>query len=90
MGVVYRVWDRARRSAFTEDEYESPLARRPYDLRHAGVSLWLNAGVPATQVAEWTGHSVKVLLRVSASCISGQDESARRRIEPALQPTVRP
>jgi hypothetical protein len=29
----------------------SPLARRPYDLRHAGVSLALNVGVPATEVA---------------------------------------
>lgn len=26
------------------------LARRPYDLRHGGVSLRLDAGIPATQV----------------------------------------
>ena len=55
MGVVYRVWDRARRTVLGDDEYDSPLAKRPYDLRHAAVSLWLNAGVPATQVAEWGG-----------------------------------
>jgi hypothetical protein len=30
-------------------EVDSPLAARPYDLRHACVSTWLNAGVPATQ-----------------------------------------
>jgi hypothetical protein len=48
------------------------------------VSLWLNAGVPATQVAEWAGHSVHVLLKVYASCIDGQDEAARKRIEGAL------
>jgi len=41
----------------------SPLARRPYDLRHAAVSLWLSAGVPPAQVAERAGHSVEVLLR---------------------------
>ena len=29
----------------------STVARRPYDLRHAAVSLWLNSGVPATEVA---------------------------------------
>jgi hypothetical protein len=29
----------------------SPLADRPYSLRHAAVSLWLNAGVPVTEVA---------------------------------------
>ena len=44
----------------------SPLARRPYDLRHAAVSTWLNGGVPATQVTEWAGHSVAVLLEVYA------------------------
>ena len=92
MGVVYRVLgpDRARRSVFNDDEYNSPLAKRPYDLRHAAVSLWLNAGVPATQVAEWAGHSVNVLLRVYATCISGQDEAARRRIQSALASTETP
>jgi hypothetical protein len=48
------------------------------------VSTWLNAGVPATQVAEWAGHSVHVLLKVYAKCIDGQDEAARHRIEAAL------
>ncbi|BCJ65617.1 hypothetical protein GCM10009779_03410 [Polymorphospora rubra] len=60
------------------------LARVPYHLRHAAVSLWLNAGVPATQVAEWAGNSVHVLLKVYSSCIEGQDEAARKRIEGAL------
>ena len=64
--------------------FSTPLAKRPYDLRHAAVSLWLNAGVPATQVAQWAGHSVHVLLKVYASCIDGQDEAARKRIEGAL------
>ena len=44
----------------------------------------LNAGVPATQVAEWAGHSVQVLLRVYAKCVDGQDEAARQRITDAL------
>jgi len=84
MGTAYRVWDSARAAAFTEVEYASPLARRPYDLRHAALSTWLNAGVPPTQVAEWAGHSVMVLLRVYAKCIYGQEEMARARIESAL------
>jgi len=63
----------------------SPLARRPYDLRHAAVSTWLNGGVPATQVAEWAGHSVNVMLRVYAKCIAGQDDALRRRVEQALR-----
>jgi integrase len=86
MGTAYRVWQRARRMALSERQYNSMLARRPYDLRHACLSTWLNAGVPATQVAEWAGHSVNVLLRVYAKCLDGQDEAARRRIELALGP----
>lgn len=80
-----RVWRSAREKVLAADGAESMLARRPYDLRHACVSLWLNAGVPATQVAEWAGHSVHVLMRVYAKCIYGQDEAARRRIEAALR-----
>ncbi|BFU47869.1 tyrosine-type recombinase/integrase [Krasilnikovia sp. MM14-A1004] len=79
-----RVWRQARLVALTPAQQRSPLAKVPYHLRHAAVSLWLNAGVPATQVAEWAGHSVHVLLKVYAKCIEGQDEAARRRIEAAL------
>jgi integrase len=79
-----RVWRDARAKALTEAQQRSPLARVPYHLRHAAVSTWLNAGVPATQVVEWAGHSVQVLMRVYAKCIYGQDEAARRRIEAAL------
>jgi len=79
-----RVWKKAREHALTPEEAASPLARRPYDLRHAAVSTWLNGGVPATQVAEWAGHSVAVLLRVYAKCIAGQGDIAREQISRAL------
>jgi integrase len=59
-----RVWRRARQAALTREVCASPLARRPYDLRHVAVSTWLNSGVPAPEVAEWAGHSVAVLLEV--------------------------
>jgi hypothetical protein len=42
-----RVWGLAHTDALTAEEAASPLARRPYDLRHAAVSTWLNGGVPA-------------------------------------------
>ena len=66
------VWDEARREALTPAQYRSPLGRRPYDLRHAAVSLWLNSGVPATEVARRAGHGVAVLLKIYAHCIDGQ------------------
>ena len=84
--VTYgRLWDRARKAALTAEQYASPLVRRPYDLRHAAVSTWLNGGVPATQVADWAGHSVAVLLEVYAKCIDGQEVSALKRITEILQ-----
>src|SRR5262249_497836 len=58
----------------------SPLARRPYDLRHAAASLWLNAGVPPTEVARRLGHSVAVLLKVYANCIDGGEDGVNDRI----------
>jgi integrase len=62
----------------------SPLGRRPYELRHAAVSLWLNSGVPATEVARRAGHRVAVLLKIYAHCIDGQATAANQRIAEAL------
>ena len=78
------VWDQARREALTPAQYRSPLGRRPYDLRHAAVSLWLNSGVPATEVARRAGHGVAVLLKIYAHCIDGQADAANQRIADAL------
>jgi integrase len=79
-----QVWQRARPNALTAAQQASPLARRPYDLRHAAVSLWLNSGVPATEVARRAGHGVAVLLKVYANCIDGQAATANQRISDAL------
>lgn len=79
-----RVWRAAREATLTEQALSTPLARRPYDLRHAAVSTWLNGGVPATTVAEWAGHSVEVLLEVYAKCLTGQEQVARQQVQRAL------
>ena len=79
-----RTWHRARELALPPEVERSDLARRPYDLRHAGVTLRLNAGVPAPQVAEWAGHSVDVLLKIYAKCIHGLDDVWAGRIDDAL------
>src|SRR5271165_4298511 len=78
------VWDQARKTALTPARYRSPHGRRPYDLRHAAVSLWLNSGVPATEVARRAGHGVAVLLKIYAHCIDGQADAANKRITDAL------
>lgn len=80
-----RIWQRARNRALTPAQAESPLVARPYDLRHSGVTLALNAGVPAPEVARRAGHGVAVLLRVYAGCIDGHDELWNGRIDQALR-----
>ena len=52
--------------------------------RRAGARRALIGGVPPTQITEWAGHSVAVLLRVYAKCIAGQDDIAREQISRAL------
>lgn len=84
IGTYCEAWKAARAFALTPEQFVSPLAARPYDLRHAAVSLWLNAGVAAPDVAERAGHGVDVLLKVYAKCIDGGTEVANRRIDDAL------
>jgi len=79
-----RVWDEARGYALTPSQVASPLARRPYDLRHAAVSLWLNRGVPAPEVAQRAGHSVDVLLKVYAKCVEGDRVKINNVVEDAF------
>ena len=86
-GMIYdhtATWAVARTFALTPEQVASPMAARPYDLRHGAVSLWLNGGVAVTEVADRAGHSVEVLLRVYAKCIDGGEEIANRRIDEAL------
>jgi hypothetical protein len=83
MPTVLRAWRRARKEIFTDTIHASPLAKRPYDLRHAAVSTWLNGGVPPTEVAELAGQSVEVLLRIYAKCLDGGLSLLRQRIDVA-------
>ena len=78
------IWRLARRYGLTPNQVASPLARRPYDLRHAAVSSWIAAGVPLTNVARRAGHTVKMLLAVYAKVIDGSAEQMNRRIESFL------
>ena len=84
-----RAWAKAREAALTESEAATPLGERPYGLRHARLSTWLNAGVEPARVAEWAGNSVPVLFRVYAKCLSGTEQTALRKIQ-AAEPTTAP
>ncbi|MDO5698732.1 MAG: hypothetical protein Q4G51_12260 [Dermatophilus congolensis] len=82
--IYGRKWQRARAYAFPPEQVASPLAARPYDLRHACVSTWLAAGVSPAQVAQWAGHGVAVLLRTYTHAIDGGQAEALRRIDDQL------
>lgn len=80
-----KTWHDARVLALPPDLVASPLARRPYDLRHSALSTWLNAGVDPTEVAERAGNTVETLLRQYAKCLYGRQTVANSRIEKLLE-----
>jgi integrase len=83
--VYGRAWAAARQAVFTAEVAAGPLAKRPYDLRHAAVCTWLNSGVEGPRVAKWAGHSLAVLLRVYAKCLDGGEQAARDSVERMLR-----
>ncbi|KFU75496.1 hypothetical protein SAMN04489729_4263 [Amycolatopsis lurida] len=85
--VYGRAWATARAAVFTPEVAAGPLGKRPYDLRHAAVSTWLNNDVEATRVAKWAGHSLAVLLRVYAKCRAGGEVTALEKLERAYSMT---
>ncbi|MER5504171.1 site-specific integrase [Streptomyces sp. NPDC002766] len=80
----WRVWQEARPIALPSDRVKSPLAQRPYDLRHACITNWLNAGVPVAEVARRAGNSPEVILRRYAGCIDGHEDLNNKKIEKAM------
>ncbi|WPW30701.1 site-specific integrase [Streptomyces atratus] len=79
------VWAKARQDVLTEQEAASLLARRPYDLRHAGVSFWLSSGVDPMECARRAGHTIAVLFRVYAKVLAQTQERANHRIDAAMR-----
>ena len=81
-----RIWHQARSAA----AMPGAARLRPYDLRHAALSLWLASGAPPAEIAARAGHSVRVLLTCYAHCIPGCDQIASQQIEQALGPSQWP
>lgn len=78
-------WEEAREYALPPERVVSPLAGRPYDLRHACITRWLNAGVPIAEVARRVGNSPEVIHRRYHGCIDGHEEAANAKITRALE-----
>jgi integrase len=69
---------------------DSPVGKRVYDLRHTCLTMWLNAGIPAPEVAEWAGNGVQDSHSTYARCIAGQTQVLQRRMLTAQKLPVRP
>jgi len=82
--VYGRAWHAARQAALGPELAATALARRPYDLRHAALSLWLNASGAPAEVAARAGNSPRVLQDVYLHCMDGQDDFISQQIEDAL------
>ena len=82
--VYGRAWHTARRTALGPDLAATPLARRPYDLRHAALTLWLNATSQPAEIAARAGNTTRVLHDTYQHCIHGQHDLASQQIEQAL------
>ncbi|WP_030386971.1 hypothetical protein [Streptomyces sp. NRRL S-241] len=84
MSNYWRVWQEARAFALPPDRAASPLARRPYDLRHTCITNWLNVGVPVAEVARRAGNSPEVIRRRYEGCIDGHEQLNNATIERAM------
>ncbi|RPK54395.1 hypothetical protein EES43_29010 [Streptomyces sp. ADI96-02] len=78
-------WGRACEAALTLDEHALALAKRPYDLRHAGISFWLASGVDPTECARRAGQSIQVLFRYYAKFLAQARNHANALIEESMR-----
>ncbi|MFJ5097967.1 hypothetical protein [Streptomyces sp. NPDC088557] len=80
-----KTWERARKKVLAPDEQPTLLAKRPYDLRHAGISFWLHSGVDPAECARRAGQSIQVLFQYYAKFLDGLQEHSNRLIEESMQ-----
>ncbi|MET9835667.1 hypothetical protein ABZ078_41755 [Streptomyces sp. NPDC006385] len=82
--TYHGVWHETRDLALPPALTSTPLAKRPYDLRHSALSTWLCAGADPAEVAQRAGSSVEVLLSRYAKCLYDRQSIDNQRIEGLL------
>ncbi|MEU5328755.1 site-specific integrase [Streptomyces parvus] len=80
-----KTWERTRQKVLTPNEQPTLLAKRPYDLRHAGISFWLHSGLDPAECARRAGQSIQVLFQYYAKFLDGLQEHSNRLIEESMQ-----
>ena len=79
-----RTWHTARITALGPEQAATGLARRPYDLRHAALSLWLTATNSPAEIAA-RAEQPRVLHDTYNHVIHGTDHTTNQHIEQALR-----
>jgi integrase len=75
-------WSESRFRSFRRHRWSKVAGgTRPYDLRHAYVSLMIQAGHTVVEVARWAGHSPQVCLSTYAHLF----DTVTERIDPDLE-----
>lgn len=72
------------KNARKKAKLDSGVLYRPYSLRHTAATLWLEAGVPLTAVADRLGHSPDICMRVYAGVLRTEQERHNKLIEAAI------
>ena len=71
-------------STYTRVARGPALSLHPYANRHAGISVMLNAGVDATDVAERAGNTAEVIHRVYGHRTASRDHINNRKVDAFL------
>ncbi|MGP3769405.1 hypothetical protein ACTWJ8_01115 [Streptomyces sp. SDT5-1] len=79
------MWARSRKYVLTRVELACGLAKRPYDLRRAGISFRLYSGGDLAECARREGQGIEVLSRHHAKFLDGVREQANRLIEQSME-----
>ncbi|MFH8621961.1 alpha/beta fold hydrolase [Streptomyces vietnamensis] len=87
-----KTWERARKKVLTPHEQPTLLAKRPYDLRHAGISFWLYSGRGSCRMRapDRPEHpSALPVLRQVPGRSSGAFQPAHRGVDAGVEPAQR-
>jgi hypothetical protein len=61
------------------------LAKRPYDLRHVGISFWLASGIDPAECARRAGQNIQALFRYYAKFLAEARNHANSLIEDCMR-----
>ena len=71
-------------ASLTTEQLATPAAAPPLRPAPFRGHLAAQLGVPPTEVAAWAGHSVEMLMRVYARCMTGLEDVWISRMDGAL------